>query len=130
MKDKRREKRENQREDEREDERDQEKLKRDRDERKDVFSRKMFENPQTRQMNKLNMFRKNPSRTNYSSFFLRKFILPCFELFTWFEFVFSGRRDYFRGHFGRHGNCVRGPKAHSTIDYFLAGDTGDSRHST
>ena len=88
MKDKRREKRENGREDEREDERDQEKWKRDRDERKDVFSRKMFENPQTRQMNKLNMFRKNPSRTNYSSFFLGKFILPCFELFTWFEFVF------------------------------------------
>ena len=37
------------------------------------------------------MFRKNPRRTNYSSIFLRKFrIWPCFQLFTWFEFDFSG----------------------------------------
>ena len=36
-------------------------------------------------------------------------------------------------HSGYRCNCVRGPKAHSSIDYFeyfLAGDTGESRHST
>ena len=46
-------------------------MKRDRDERKDDFFQKiMFQNPQTRQMNYPNMFRKKKSsRTNYSSIF-------------------------------------------------------------
>ena len=49
-------------------------------------------------------FEKNPFRTNYSSIVLRKFrIRPCFQFFTWFEFVFSGRRNQFRMRFGAHG---------------------------
>ena len=50
------------------------------------FFQKMFQDPQTRQMNQPNMFhqkKKKPFRTNYSSIFLRKFrILTCFQLFT------------------------------------------------
>ena len=51
----------------------------------------------------LNVSRKNPFRTNYSSIFLRKFrIWPCFQLFTWFEFDFSGRGNWVRDIFGAH----------------------------
>ena len=48
-----------------------------------------------------NVSKKNPSRTNYSSIFLRKFrILPCFQLFTWFEFDFFGQEELIQNGFG------------------------------
>ena len=52
------------------------------------------------------MFRKQILfRTNYSSIFLRKFrIWPFFQLFTWFEFDFSGRENEIRERFRAHGN--------------------------
>ena len=40
--------------------------------KEDFFCEKMFLNPQIRQMNWPKMFRKNPFRTNYSSFFSSK----------------------------------------------------------
>ena len=54
-----------------------------------------------------NVSKKNPSRTNYFLFFHRKFrILPCFQLFTWFEFDFSVRGNWFRMCFRPHGMSV------------------------
>ena len=72
-----------------------------RDERKDDdFVEKCQRTLQIRQMNQLNMFR---IKTLSDEFFLRKFrILPCFQLFTCFEFEFSVRGNQFRMSFRRN----------------------------
>ena len=104
-KDKRREKREDEEEREREDEEEQEerrwkgKWKRQwrgiEMKEKVFFPKKCFKTLKPARWIKLHMFsNKNPRRTNYSSIFLRMFrIWLCFQLFTWFEFDFSGREN-------------------------------------
>ena len=68
------------------------KMKRDRDEKRWIFSKKCLRTLKPARWISSTCFEKNPSRTNYSSIFLRKFrIWPCFQVFTWFEFDFSGR---------------------------------------
>ena len=64
-------KREDEREKKREKMNGKMKEKKKRDEGKMIFFQKMFQDPQTRQMNWLNMFRKNPRRTNFPPFFCK-----------------------------------------------------------
>ena len=67
-------------------------MKRDRDEKRWFFFWTMFENTQIRQMNQPKMFRrKTRSDELFLFFFERSESYRFFQLFTWFEFHFSGR---------------------------------------
>ena len=98
----RREKREERREDKRRDKM-KKKMKRDKDERKSVCLWKMFQNPQTRHMNKPNMFRKkNPFWTNYSSIFSSKVQnLTVFSIIYMIRIRFFGPRELIQKNFRR-----------------------------
>ena len=74
--------------------RDKMKRERERDERKDFFSKNVPGHSHTPDELAQNVSKKNPRRTNYSSIFPSKVQnLAVFELFTGFEFDFSGRRN-------------------------------------
>ena len=76
-------------------------MKRDKDERENE-EKKCFWTLKSARWISPTCFEKNPSRTNYSSIFLRKFrIWPCFQLFTWFEFDFQARGINSEIFFGR-----------------------------
>ena len=80
----------------REDEREDQEIKRDRE---FFFFQKMFENPQTRQMNDPKMFRKNLFRTNYSSFSSKVQNLTVFSVISMIRIRFFGPGELFQRRF-------------------------------
>ena len=76
---------------------------RDRDERK-MICQEIFQDPQPARWISPKCFEKIPFGRIIPPFFLRKFrIWQCLQLFTWFEFDFSGLVNQFRMGFSLHG---------------------------
>ena len=73
-----------------------------------IFFRKMFENPQTRQMNQREMFRKiSLSDELFLDFSSKVQNLTFFSIIYMIRnSISSGRENYFRGGFGRHSNEI------------------------
>ena len=75
-----------------------------RNERKDFFFQKMFQDPQTRQMNLPKVFGKNPFRTNYSSIFSPKVQnVTVFSIIYMIRIRLSGRWKLITESFRAHG---------------------------
>ena len=85
-----------------------EKMKREMKRNERIFFSKKFSRPSDPpDESAQTVSKKNSFRTNYSSIFLRKFrIWPCFQLFTWFEFDFSGRAKNWENVPGCTGNSL------------------------